>query len=403
VTGTGFPQLATFPERREIDNEIVIRRGNPWGTGLVCPAMRTRTRSTSKRFARIAAAGAAVGIGAVAAAGPAGACGGLVGENGSISLVRTSTLAAWHDGVEHYVTSFEFTGSGESVGSIVPLPGEPTNVEAAGEWTLQRLQLEVAPPAPAADFDSAGGEAASRSAEVILETQVDALDITILRGGGDEVGQWALENGFFLTPDAPEVLDFYGDRSQYFMAAKFDAERAAEQGLSGGQGTPVHLEIPTEQPWVPLRILGLGLEGSELVEADVFLLTDDEPELLAGGEGLRVNRSEQANTFLLDDLRSDRNMDWVPEEMWFTHLTLGEEAGDLDYDLSVSAPGERASLVDAGLSFAGIQRSADAVDPANVDDGTDTRRVLTWVALTTGIGLVLAAGWVQLRQAKVDR
>ena len=45
------------------------------------------------------------------------------------------------------------------------------------------------------------------------------------------------------------------------------------------------LTIPTDEPWVPLRILGLGLEGSELVEADVFLLTDDQPQLLAGGPG----------------------------------------------------------------------------------------------------------------------
>ena len=76
----------------------------------------------------------------------ADACGGLVGENGTIQLVRTTTLAAYHDGVERYVTSFEFTGEGESVGSIVPLPDVPTTVERGGDWTLQRLALEVAPP-----------------------------------------------------------------------------------------------------------------------------------------------------------------------------------------------------------------------------------------------------------------
>ncbi|HSL26819.1 MAG TPA: hypothetical protein VLA54_11095, partial [Acidimicrobiia bacterium] len=42
------------------------------------------------------------------AAAPALACGGLVGENGSIRLVRTTTLAAYNDGVERYVTAFEF-------------------------------------------------------------------------------------------------------------------------------------------------------------------------------------------------------------------------------------------------------------------------------------------------------
>ncbi len=64
---------------------------------------------------------------------PAWACGGLVAPNGGINLVRTSTLAAYHDGVEHYVTSFEFNGEGGGeFGSIVPLPGVPTDVVKGG-------------------------------------------------------------------------------------------------------------------------------------------------------------------------------------------------------------------------------------------------------------------------------
>ncbi|MGH3848403.1 MAG: hypothetical protein ACRDRT_01645 [Pseudonocardiaceae bacterium] len=62
----------------------------------------------------------------VVIAGPALACGGLIGRNGSVNLVRTSTLAAYHEGIEHYVTSFEFAGSGGEFGSIIPLPDVPT-------------------------------------------------------------------------------------------------------------------------------------------------------------------------------------------------------------------------------------------------------------------------------------
>ena len=90
---------------------------------------------------------AIVVVATIVFAGPAAACGGLVGENGTIQLVRTTTLAAYHDGVERYVTSFQFTGEGEEVGSIVPLPDVPTNVERGGDWTLQRLTREVAPVA----------------------------------------------------------------------------------------------------------------------------------------------------------------------------------------------------------------------------------------------------------------
>src|SRR5690348_5164441 len=110
------------------------------------------------------------------AAAPAVACGGLVGENGTIRLTRTTTLAAYHDGVERYVTSFEFDGQGKEVGSIVPLPGVPSNVKRAGSWTLQRLEREVNPPKRAFFALDNAAKASSSGAAVIQEYQVDALD-----------------------------------------------------------------------------------------------------------------------------------------------------------------------------------------------------------------------------------
>ncbi|MEY2457250.1 MAG: hypothetical protein QOK06_2344 [Acidimicrobiaceae bacterium] len=283
-------------------------------------------------------------------ASPAAACGGLVGENGTIRLGKTTTLAAWHNGIERYVTSFEFTGDGAELGSIVPLPGVPTEVTRGGDWTLQRLEREVAPPKRFA-ADAAAGSATAASAEVILQTKIDALDITILKGGGAEVGQWAVEHGFLLTPDAPEVLDFYSQRSPIFMAARFDANAARTLGQQAGDGTPIMLTIPLDQPWVPLRILGLGLQASEQINADVFVLTDDRPQLLAGGDGLRLQRSEQASNSLLDDLRSDTGMGWVPSKMWFSYLTVDASAAALRYDLASSVRPLRApSATDAGIA-----------------------------------------------------
>src|SRR3954468_20149516 len=277
-----------------------------------------------------AVTGGVVGVVLLVLAVPAGACGGLVGENGTIQLVRTTTLAAYHDGVERYVTSFQFTGEGEEVGSIVPLPAVPATVERGGDWTLQRLAQEVAPPQLEAQaFDAA--KTAAGGAEVVLETKIDALDITVIKGGGDAVGKWALDHGFFLSPDAPEVLDFYAERSPIFMAARFDASRAAALGQRSGDGTPILVTMPTDRPWVPLRILGLGAKPSQVIEADVFLLTDSEPKLLAGGRGLTLDRNEAASASLLDDLRSDKGMTWVPTSMWFTHLPLRAPAADLDY------------------------------------------------------------------------
>src|SRR5687767_15869931 len=114
------------------------------------------------RLAAVVLAGSAA---LVASAAPAGACGGLVGENGSIQLTKTATLAAYHDGVERYVTSFEFTGTGESVGSIVPLPDIPTEVVRGGDWTLQRLAQEVAPPVAEGGAELSSTSAAADRAE----------------------------------------------------------------------------------------------------------------------------------------------------------------------------------------------------------------------------------------------
>src|SRR5262245_51571396 len=196
------------------------------------------------------------GLLALLVAVAAWACGGLVNANGTVTLVRTTTMAAYHKGVEHYVTSFEFAGGKGEFGSIIPLPGVPTKVIRGGDWTLQRLVQETQPQFRALALEGAAVPAAA-DAQVILKTEIDALDIVVLKGGGTAVGRWATDHGFFLPPDAPEVLDFYAERSPIFMAVQFDASRAAEEGVGQGDGTPVHVVIPTTNPWVPLRILGL--------------------------------------------------------------------------------------------------------------------------------------------------
>jgi hypothetical protein len=311
------------------------------------------------RFARAAAVAVLTTILLTVAAGSALACGGLVTPNGTVSLLKTTTLAAYHHGIEHYVTSFEFAGEGQEVGSIIPLPGVPTDVIRGGDWTLQRLIIETQQNLRNAEFAVAGA-ALSVDAEVIMTKKIEALDITVLKGGAIEVGNWAREHGYFLPPDAPEVLAFYAERSPIFLAARFNAERAANRGVQTGQGTPVHIVIPTPSPWVPLRILALGRKASEIVQADVYLLTDRRPETLPQAErskgfdesqrGLIQEVSEPASTTLLTDLRSDRGMKWLPEnDMWLTYIRINETAGNLKHDLAIDASGYgRPSPVAAG-------------------------------------------------------
>ena len=84
-----------------------------------------------------------------------------------------------------------------------------------------------------------------------MEVQIDALDITVLKGGADEVGAWATEHGFRLPPDAPEVLDFYAARSPIFLAAVFDADAAAERGQAHRRRDAGPHHDPDRQPVGP--------------------------------------------------------------------------------------------------------------------------------------------------------
>jgi hypothetical protein len=324
-------------------------------------------------------------------AGSTLACGGLIGPNGAVNLLRTTTFAGYHEGVEHYVTAFEFAGGGGAFGSLIPLPGVPSDVVKGGDWTLQRLIRETNPPVPQAVFFGAAS-AARDSAEVLMERKIDALDITVLKGGADQVGTWAKDHGFRLPPDAPEVLDFYARRSPIFLAAAFDPARAAARGQAIGDGTPVHITIPTPNPWVPLRILALGKSGQERVDADVFLLTDRKPALLPSSDtpGLQLAHSAAATDLLLSDLRSDKGMEWVPSSAWLTKVAVGAQASKLTYDLAIDASGQEApSRVAAGLAVPDLP----AATPA------DLARLILGLAVIA-LGVLFVVGLTVWRPAR---
>jgi hypothetical protein len=333
-------------------------------------------------------------LGLLLTAAPALACGGLIGPNGAVNLLRTTTFAGYHDGEEHYVTAFQFAGGGGAFGSITPLPGVPSSVVKGGDWTLQRLIQETSPIERFA-FDAAALPAAS-GAEELMKVKIDALDITVLKGGAADIGQWAKDHGFRLPPDSPEVLDFYANRSPIFLAAAFDADAAAERGQQLGDGTPVHVTIPTDNPWVPLRILALGKTGEERVEADVYLMTDRAPALLptpTGENGIRLDHSAWATGSLLDDLRSDRDMEWIPRAAWLTKIAVDSSAAGLSYDLAIDASGANApSRVDAGFELPGVGQVVDTATA--VAQGIDPGRLLLAVLFSVvGIFGVYLATW----------
>jgi len=295
----------------------------------------------------------AAGVAAAALAAQATtafACGGLVAPDGDVRLEKATTFVAWSGGVEHYVTSFAYAGQAVDVGWIVPLPAIPEKIEAAGRWTLQRLEREVHPP-PLERFALAEAGAGADKAIVVEQVQVEALDVSVLKGSGRAVIDWCAHNGFALNQETRDHLLRYAQASPVFMAAKYDTAAAQQRGLLQGDGVPLMLTMRTHRLWVPLEVLA---NDDTSVNADLFLLTDQRltwtepsgllpflsllnPNVLDGATGFTVAKQEPMNDALHSDLARDRGMSWVPSAGWLTYLTLDAPSQQVTYDLAVSA------------------------------------------------------------------
>ncbi|MGA7988589.1 MAG: DUF2330 domain-containing protein [Candidatus Dormiibacterota bacterium] len=292
-------------------------------------------------------AGIGVAAAAVLQAGQAMACGGLVAPDGDVRLAKATTFVAWSGGVEHYITSFAYTGAVVDVGWIVPLPAVPTSITEAGAWTLQRLEREFAPPV---DFAESGGvvdAAAAAPAVVIEQVQVEALDVTVLKGSGQAVIDWCIHNGFLVSPEIQNHLLRYASTSPVFMAAKYNTSIALQRHQQAGDGVPLLITMRTPQLWVPLEIL--ASDGAP-VNADLFLLTGrplrtqsghlavsdaTNGDSVDGTAGFTIAGAEPMNASLHHDLSTDRNMSWVPAKGYVTYLTLNAPGADVTYDLGV--------------------------------------------------------------------
>ncbi len=292
-------------------------------------------------------AGTGVAAAVVLQAGSALACGGLVAPDGDVRLAKATTFVAWSAGVEHYVTSFAFTGAVTDVGWIVPLPAIPTSIKEAGAWTLQRLEREFAPP-ELLQLD-AGAPAAYAPAIVIEQVQVEALDVTVLKGSGQAVIDWCTHNGFLVSAEIKNHLLRYASSTPIFMAAKYNTSLALQRHQQAGDGVPLLITMRTPRLWVPLEILA---SDGVPVNADLFLLTDDplrtgngvavtsslaDGTTLDSAPGFTVAGAEAMSTILHHDLSIDRNMSWVPARGYVTYLRLNAPGAQVNYDLGVGA------------------------------------------------------------------
>jgi hypothetical protein len=301
------------------------------------------------------------------------ACGGLVAGKHAEVLRSVTTLAAWHDGIEHYITGFSFAGAASEFGYIIPLPGVPKDITKGGGWTLERLDREVFPPPPRSEFLALSGAATVDAAkvQVLKEVKIDSLDIKVVKGGGKDVYEWAKQHGFDMTADAPKLLEKY--KADIFALAKFDAKQAAGRFIEG-QGVVIDFSIPLPSPWIPLRILTLGKHANEPVRGHLFFLTDAAPAIAPAPEsvdGMRVAYNGWASERLIADLRSDKGTGWIPQTMWLTALEMDTPAHKVDYDLTAAV----------GASL-----------PPPVTSASPGGTWLWWV-VATALGVALVGSW----------
>ena len=270
VPGTASGTRASGAATRRPD------RGRPARRAMRCGEPTTGLGRTSRASASRAVLRPAIFLTVT----PTLACGGLIGPNGAVNLLRTTTFAGYHDGVEHYVTAFQFAGGGGAFGSITPLPGVPTSVVKGGDWTLQRLIRETNPvarkPSPA------GSERRSPAGAVeLMNVKIDALDITVLKGGAADIGD--VGDGPRLPAPArraggPRLLR----QAQPDLPRRRVRRRRGEGPRPAGRRRDAR---STSRSRPPTRGSRSGSSPSarpaaEPVQADVYLLTDRAPALL---------------------------------------------------------------------------------------------------------------------------
>ena len=309
------------------------------------------------------------------------ACGGLIAPNGAIRLSRATTLVAWHDGIERYMTSFTYqednAHSVANLGWIVPLPAVPLKIEEGGGWTLQRLARETHPQPVFSDLAHTAATA-SQGIQVLQQVKIEALDITVIKGSGQAVLNWAASNGFTIDGDTHDHLLAYAKGSPIFMAAKFDTSRAKARHQLQGDGAPILITMKVPHIWIPLEVL--ALDGQQ-VQADIYLLTDMAVNTsdvgakvgqsavgndVPGASGMKLAFQEKMNPLLFHDLSTDRNMGWVRSDSWLTYLSLDTPSTTVTYDM--------------GISSTGVIRLAHfGIPPMAVVDGQNTHDFPAWL------------------------
>lgn len=252
-------------------------------------------------------------------------------------IAAQRAVVAFRDGVETLIVQSDIENAGESIGWVLPLPAEPTSIEACPPVTLSALTKIVRPEfakpktrlmvfflalmgltiyacldhVHCAKHSIKRGHLISLVAlfilimismfmvpslmgirptvgdiEIIQTTKAGVYDVSIIKA--DEAGivtEWLTSNGFACPPSAQPIIADYIKDNWFFLAAKVSSEATGEVTHH-----PLRVSFPTSQAIYPIRLT--GSDGAP-IQLDLFVISEQR----AAGVGMKAWVCERMHSY----------------------------------------------------------------------------------------------------------
>ncbi|MCA9249938.1 MAG: DUF2330 domain-containing protein, partial [Phycisphaerales bacterium] len=245
-------------------------------------------------------------------------------------IAAQRAVVAFRDGVETLIVQSDIENAGESIGWVLPLPAEPTSIEACPPVTLNALTKTVRPEFAkpktglmlfllafmvltiyacldhvhcakhsiergllasllallilimislfmVPSLMGVPAKSASSDVKILQTTTAGVYDVSIIKANeAAAITDWLTSNGFACPPTATPVIADYIKDDWCFVAAKVAPETSGDVTHH-----PLRVSFPTSQAVYPLRLT--GSDGAP-IQLDLFVIAKQR----AAGVGMKT-------------------------------------------------------------------------------------------------------------------
>lgn len=173
----------------------------------------------------------------------------------------------------------EFSGTADDFGLVMPFPSRPELSEAYEE-TFEELEDFTNPEfdfGPVFLEDSAIEEGIRSAPSVRVIEQRDVGDYTattLTANNTQDLINWLDANGYEVSEENLETLDFYVDKARFFVALKVNLDKAKtdRDGVLQGALKPIQFDFRHKNAELPLRLMA---GGKGLMTLTVYTVAED--------------------------------------------------------------------------------------------------------------------------------